>query len=779
MADPLDELRGAARAALPPVEGEVTVPGLREPVEVLRDRWGIPYLSAASLDDLWFAQGFVQASERLFQIELALRAAGGRLSGWFSDLTIASDRFARTVGFHRIGALEAERWSEASRSMMRRFVEGARAWVGAMPVPPLEYSMLGVAPELPEDLPEWASSFAYLAWGLSGNWDHELLRLRLSERFGAETAEALLPPLAVDPPGLAAGSLAGRLLEGLPRSRGQGSNSWVVSGSRTRSGRPILANDPHLLAQQPAAWFELHLRAPGYEARGVALPFVPGILVGSTSHHAWGLTNVSGDIQDLYVERLNDEGTAAEFDGAWEPLTVHAETIEVRGGPAVTFDVRETRHGPILDTEQVGVAGNDYARLEGTFALRWTATDGLLEPIVLADLVRATSFEGFREALRGLSCPGQNIVYADVDGTIGYQCTGRFPIRRAGDGSGPVAGWTSEHEWEGYLPYEELPWSQDPGSGFIVTANNRIHDDDYPHLIGVDFHTAFRARRISELLEPNDTLTPQDAGAIQVDTTSLPAQRLLPHLLGTEPRSDGARRALDLLEGWSGDLRADSAAAAVYQVWMGRIAALAFGSTDEDRDLFDAYVAWRETFVCTALPAMLDGGTRPPGGGSWEQVLGAALEDTAALLAERLGSDEREWRWGALHRVRFAHPLARLPGIGALFVAAEHELGGDEQTVLQGGFDARLGFEAVVVPSWRVVVDLADLDASLAVLTTGQSGNPASPHWNDQSDLWAAGKLRPCPFTRPAVEAASAHSLRLVPGRLVPGHLSPGPLVPG
>ncbi len=650
MADPLDEFLGAARAALPPVEGELEVPGLHEPVEVLRDRWGIPYLSAASTDDLWFAQGFVQASERLFQIELALRAAGGRLSGWFSDLTIAADRFARTVGFHRIGAHEAERWNEASRSMMRRFVDGARAWLGAMPAPPLEYALLGVAPDLPEDLGEWAATFAYLAWGLSGNWDRELLRLRLTERFGAATAATLLPPLVADPPELAAGSLAGRLLDGLPRSHGQGSNSWVVAGSRTASGRPLLANDLHLLAQQPAAWFELHLRAPGYEARGVALPFVPGILAGATSHHTWGLTNVSGDVQDLYVERLNDEGTAAEFDGAWEPMTVHVETIEVRGGPAVTFEVRETRHGPILETGQVGVARNEYIRLDGTFALRWAAADGLVEPVALADLVRATSFEGFREALRGLSCPGQNVMYADFEGTIGYQCTGRFPIRRAGDGSAPVAGWTSEHEWDGFVPFDELPWSKDPDPGFLVTANNRVHDADYPHLIGVDFHTASRAGRISELLGPNDAMTRDDLAGVQVDTTSPPARRLLPHLLAVEPRNDAARRALDLLDGWTGDLGAASAAAAVYEVWLGTIAALAFGTAD--RDLFEAYFAWREPFVGTALPAMLDEGTPPPGGGTWEQILGTALDEAVALLSERLGQDERAWRWGALHRVR-------------------------------------------------------------------------------------------------------------------------------
>ncbi|MGA9161597.1 MAG: penicillin acylase family protein [Actinomycetota bacterium] len=763
MADPLDELREAARAALPRLEGEVAVPGLRAPVEVLRDRWGIPYVSAGSLEDLWFAQGYVQASERLFQIELALRAAGGRLCGWFSDITLPADRFARTVGFHRIGALEADRWSDVSRTMMEHFIRGARAWVEAMPAPPLEYAMLAVAPELPEDLGEWAAAFAYLAWGLSGNWDHELLRLRLSEALGTEEAAVLLPPLSADPPGLAAGSLAGRLLDGLPRSSGTGSNNWVVAGSRTASGRPLLANDPHLLAQQPAPWFEVHLRAPGYEARGVAFPFAPGIVVGTTSHHAWGVTNVSGDIQDLYVERLNDEGSAAEFEGAWEPVTVRPESIEVRGGPPVTFDVRETRHGPILETATVGVAGTEYERLDGTFALRWAAVDGLLEPSALVDLVRASSFDGFREALRGLACPGQNVVYADVDGTIGYQCSGRFPLRRAGDGSAPVAGWTSEHEWDGYLPFEALPWSKDPSSGFIVTANNRIHDDDYPHLIGVDFHPSFRAQRIAELLEADDDLTPQDVGSIQVDTRSLPALRLLPWMLGTEARSDLAGRAIRSLEGWSGDLAADSTAAAVYEVWIGRIAALAFGADDDRRALFDAYFAWREAFVCTTLPGMLEDGRPPPAGGSWQEIFADGLEEAATLLEERLGPDDGDWRWGALHRVRFAHPLARMPGLGPLFVAAEHELGGDEQTVLQAGIDARLGFDAVVIPSWRVVVDLSDLDASLAVLTTGQSGNPVSPHWNDQAALWAAGALRPCPLSRAAVRAAAEHSMWLVP----------------
>ncbi|HET7236054.1 MAG TPA: penicillin acylase family protein [Actinomycetota bacterium] len=761
MPDPLDELREAARAALPPVEGELTVPGLREPVEVLRDRWGIPYLTATSQGDLWFAQGFVQASERLFQIDLALRAGTGRLSELFGELTLPADRFARTIGWNRIGEREARRWNEDSRAMVGAFVSGARAFVAQMPAPPLEYALLAAVPDLPEDLGPWASVFAYVGWGLSGNWDAELLRLRLRERYGDRLAEMLLPPLATDPPALAAGSLAGRLLDGIPRSRGQGSNSWVVAGTRTASGKPLLANDPHLLVGQPASWFEVHLRAPGYEARGVAFPFAPGIVIGTTAHHAWGITNVTGDVQDLYVERLSRDGLSAEFDGAWEPLTVRRERIDVRGADAVAIEVRETRHGPLLDAVPLGVAGDSFAPLEETVALRWTGADALLEPSALLDLVRAGSFEEFRQALRGLDCPGQNVVYADVDGTIGYQCSGRYPLRRAGDGSAPVPGWTSDHEWEGWLPFEDLPWAKDPSLGFLVTANNRIHDADYPHLIGLDFHTRFRAERVAELLEEHAGIGVADAVRMQVDTVSLPARRLLPRLLQATAATDAAAEALARLRDWDGDLRADSPEAAVYQTWIGTIAALVLDA-EGDPETFAAYFAWREPFACAALPLLLE--QDPPGGGSWNDLLGRALEEAVGSLRADLGDDPRAWRWGALHRVRFAHPLARLPIVDELFVAAEHELGGDEQTVLQAGVDTRLGFEAVVIPSWRVVVDLADLDRSVGVLTTGQSGNPVSPHWSDQAERWATGQTRPCPFSRPAVEAAAERSMTLRPG---------------
>ncbi|MFN8233630.1 MAG: penicillin acylase family protein [Actinomycetota bacterium] len=773
MSDFAEQLRAMAAASLFPEEGELEAPGLSAPVEVLRDRWGVPYLTAGSQDDLWFAQGFLTAGERLFQLDLILRTANGRLSEVFADRTLDDDRFARTIGFHTAGARIAATWDERSRAMHERFRAGVFAWVEAMPAEPIEYTLLDLEPDLPRDEAAWAAAFVYLAWTLSGNWDTELLRAWIDERLGVEGVRTLLPPLPEDGPVLAAGAMHGRLLDAAPRAKGQGSNDWVVSGERTASGKPMLANDPHLLALQPSPWIELHLHAPGYEARGVALTFSPGVLLGATAHHAWGVTNVTGDVQDLYVERLNQDGTAAEFDGAWEPLTIRREEISVRGdAEPVVVDVRETRHGPILDSYVEGELPAVTKPLPPgpVYALRWTGHERAFPPSLALDAAAATDFASFRRAAAGLECPGQNMVYADVDGTIGYQCTGAYPVRRAGGHTAPVPGWTGANEWEGLVPFDELPWCEDPERGFVATANNRIHDAGYPHRIGDDFHTPYRARRITELLLATERHDVASFARIQADTVSLPTRTTLP-FLELDPSTDGQRAALALLAEWDGDMAATSAAAAVFNAWCRHLARRILEPRLGD-DLFRAYHAWREVFQCEVLPALL---RDPPAGWFGEEegeaphaardrLLLAALDDALVELADALGPDPSGWTWGALHRVRLAHPLAALPGLEPLFTAVDAPFGGDEQTVAQGGFDGRDGYAVAVIPSWRAVYDLDDLDRSMGVLPTGVSGNPASPHWSDQAELWLAGELHPLPFTRPAVEAAAVAALRLVPG---------------
>ena len=758
------QLRAAARAALPPVEGEVAAPGLAEPVEVLRDEWGAAYLSAQTLDDLWFAQGYVTASERCFQLELAIRAATGTLSEIFGDLTLPMDRLVRTIGLNRAGARIAREYDRESRAMMRSFRRGAAAWIASAPAPATEYVVLGTLPTLPDDAASWASAVAYLAWSLSGNWEAELLRAMLAERLGEAAALDLLPPSA----GAGAGDERGpsdAIVHGA-RAAGQGSNAWVVSGDRTISGAPLLANDPHLLVQQPGAWLELHLRAPTYEARGVALPFLPGILIGTTRHHAWGITNVTGDTQDLYVERLNEERTAALFRGAWEPLRVRREEIAVRGRAASdVVDVRETRHGPILESYSVGLLAP--AILEGlgdTYALRWVGAERSIMPSAVAEVARAADFEAFREAVRAVECPGQSFLYADVGGTIGYQCTGAYPLRSGWDGTAPVPGWTGEHEWDGFVPYEELPWSEDPPRGYIVAANQRVHDDAYPHLIGRDFRAPHRARRIVELLSQRDRHSVETFARMQLDTVSIAAREAVPRLTDVEGATDGQRSALALLREWSADLGRDSAAAAVFEAWTSALArSIVEPRTGEET--FASYRDRREAFQCRVLPSLLaDPSSEWWGDAGRGAVLLSALDDALAELERLLGADRSAWRWGAIHRARFATPLARLPGLTEVFTAADVELGGDEQTIAQAAVDAQAGYAAAVVPAWRQVIDLADVDRSIGVLPTGQSANPESPHWADQAPLWASGRHHPLPVSRAAVEAAARTSLRMTPG---------------
>ena len=750
MADFLDGLRSSASAALFPLSGELTASGLRAPVEVLRDRYGVAYLSADSLEDLWFAQGFVTAGERLFQLDLALKQANGRLSELFGELTIEDDRFTRTVGINRAGARIAAGWDDTSRAMIARFREGVHAWIATMPAPPVEYVLLDAQPDVPDDDASWGACWAMFSWALSGNWDLELVRVHLAAELGEDAAGRLLPPLTGHPAAPAAGRLAGELLRNLPRPpRGQGSNEWAVAGAKTASGKPLLANDPHLLVQQPGAWIELHLRAPGYEARGVAAPFTPGIVLGTTAHHAWGATNVCGDVQDLYLERLNEDGTAARYEDRWEPLTIHREEIRIRGSEEpIVHEVRATRHGPLLDSYLTGRLRPAKHPLDGTYALRWVGAEHSIRPSALIDVANVTSFEGFREAARALECPGQNLVYADVDGTIGYQCTGLHPIRTTGDGTIPVPGWTAEHEWEGFVPFEELPFAVDPDRGYLVTANDRIHDEGYPHLIGQDFHAPDRAARITELLEERSDHSVETCRRIQSDTVSISARALVPRIpIGR----DDARA---LLDGWDHDLTADSSAAAFWEVLVDELARRAVGGKEP---LVAEYLSDRELFRCRALPSLLDEDQLTP------ERIDDAVDAAWRRCVDAMGSDPSAWRWGELHRARFAHPLGRMPGLEPLFVAADHPLGGDEQTVNNAGFEGDGPFAVYVVPSWRAVYDLSDLDASRGILPTGQSGNPASPHWNDQTEAWAAGDLRPLPFTRAAVEEAATERLALVP----------------
>ena len=778
----VEMLRAGARSALPPVEGRLTVPGLAGEVEVIRDRWGVPHIYASTLRDLYLAQGFVQASERLWQIEFMFRLGTGRLSELFSELTVPMDRFIRTVGWNRAARTHAARWDDRSLEIIRAFGDGIRAWLETMSTKPVEYQVLDADP-MPiaegDDAYIGAAGAVVMAWGLSRNWDHELLRAEIAERLGVDTMRMLFPDLDTESGVVESGKEGGfdrmaLLRDAVLPPAGQGSNNWVVDGSRTVSGKPLLANDPHLAISVPSAWYEVHLQCPGVDVAGVALPFSPGVLIGHNDRIAWGFTNSEGDVQDLYLERLDEDGGRTEYRGSWEPVTIHREEIAVRGReqPEI-LDVRETRHGPLLDSYLVGIAEPTIVQggVRRSYALRWIGSEHGIQPSTVFRLNTAGSWDDFRAAVHDAwLCPGQNMVYADVDGNIGYQFTGLYPIRRQGDGTVPVPGWTDEFEWESMIPFDDLPRAFNPGDGFLCTANNKVHDEGYPHLLGRDFLPPFRARRIAQMITARERHDRESFARMQMDTVLLPAVDIVPHLVAVEPRDDRQKEAVAMLSEWDHDLAADSAAAALYELWCHHLARrLLLPLLGEE--LFTHFYGrrhWTNAFQYQVLPNLLAYPTARwfgrNGTDARDEAILDSLDGALDELASRLGEDPRDWRWGALHRARFAARLAIIPGLEELFTAGEVEMGGDEQTVQQAKYEPEWSYEAVVIPSWRQILDPSDWDASVGTHTVGQSGHPASPHFADLLPLWAAGEHHPMPFSRRAVDEAAESILRLRPG---------------
>ncbi|HYR64072.1 MAG TPA: penicillin acylase family protein [Actinomycetota bacterium] len=780
MADEVVEmLRDAAREALPPLEGELRVDGLGGPVEVRRDRWGVPHISASNLHDLFLAQGFVAASDRYFQIELLMRYSTGQLCELIGALTMPLDRFIRTLGWPEMAARHVAGWDQESRDNVSAFWSGIAAWGSQMPAPPVEYAILEADPWVPtveEGCLATAGFALLLGYTLTRNWDAELLRAEVAERLGVDAMLDLFPDVQNLPAFIQAGKSTHpartALLAGahLPTS-GQGSNEWVVAGERSATGKPLLANDPHLAILLPAMWYECDLRCPGFHAAGASLPFAPGIVIGHNDHIAWGVTDTESDVSDLYLERISDDGTAAEYNGAWEPLRVRTETIKVRDGDDVVLDVKETRHGPLLDSYLIGIA--DPASIEGgitkAYALRWTASQATVQPLNLTRVNTAANWEQFRAALHGWECPALNFVYADVDGNIGYQLWGRHPVRRNGDGTVPVPGWTDQYEWVGDVPSAELPWAFNPSEGFLANANNKAHHDSYPHLLSGDFLPPFRVMRIAELLCATETHSLESFAAIQNDTRSPAVQEVLPYLLEVAPADERQKQALGLLAEWDHDLAASSAPAAIFEAWCNHLARNVL-LPRLGKELFVHFHGrrqWTNAFEFLALPTMLAYPSArwfgADGVEARDKVLRAALDAALDDITERLGDDVAAWRWGALHTATFTGQLGMVPGLEELLTGGVVEMGGNEQTVAQSLHEPDLGYKVSIVPSWRQLLDVSDWDASLGSLPGGQSENPTSPHYNDLLGIWAKGGYHPLPFSEAAVEAATVARLRLAP----------------
>ena len=789
--------RRSRRLALPRLSGVERLSALNDSVEIVRDRWGVPHIYASNQHDLFFVEGYVHAQDRLWQMEYQRRLGAGRLAEVVGPLALEADRFMRRLGLSRVADREVALLDEDGRLALEAYAQGVNAYAQA----PgrrlgLEFALLRWRPEpwQPIDSILWSK---VIAWGLGTNWDAELLRAQMVERLGPEIMALLEPSRAVEqycllPSSAGCATGAERLLVEYERVRemlglalpGTGSNNWVVSGERTASGKPLLANDPHLPPYLPGIWYRIHLSSPDLEASGASLPGAPGVVIGHNRRVAWGVTNACVDVQDLYLERRHPfDPTLYQYRNEWEKAQVFREVIKVRGRRApVIEEVHVTRHGPVLGS---------FAEMAGqTLSLRWSGLEpGCLVSAALA-INRAGDWESFCDALSRWTDPAQNFVYADVDGNIGYYLAGRVPVRSSGTGLVPSPGWSGDHEWLGYVPFPDLPHLYNPGTRFVVTANQQIVDDSYPHRIAAEWLNGYRAQRIAELLQSHSRLTVEDCCEIQGDVFSLPGIQLARHL--RQLPVDGALEAAAQrhLEAWDGHLRPESVGAAVYEASLVHLQRKVFGPALGPllRDYLGVgrlAVVPTNSFLSRSTPLLLAklesddrdwlrrvlsaGAERKPTSveneaarATWEEVLREAFRDAVADLRRRLGDNPERWTWGRLHRIEFSHLLGRLPLLDRLLSRGPFPFGGDADTVCNGAYLPADGYGPVVgAASYRQVIDLADFDRSLASCAPGQSGQLGSPYYDDAIVDWLSARPHPSPFTRQSVLAAASNVLRL------------------
>jgi len=743
-----------ARRPLPKVSGTIEIPELRGKVRVRRDRWGVPHVDADEREDLFFAQGYCHGQDRLFQMDFYRRVVEGRVAEIAGEDGLAVDKLMRTLGIRATAEREVEEMEPGLRAKLERFCAGANAAARDARARPFEMQVLRLefAPWRPVDI---LSLGKLLAFGLSTNWERELLRSDLVRELGPELAARLDPVYPAGNPVVDQLPFSGEgmpLVEQIDRVRrtlglateASGSNNWAVSGERSASGTPLIAGDPHLSPSMPGIWYEVSLRHGDRFVRGASLPGMPGVYMGQNNDVCWTITNVMADVQDLFVERV--EGEQYLFEDEWRPLQVRQEEIVVKGrSEPVSLEVRATHHGPIVNA----ALGADEGE---PLALAWQALSESTAFEAAFELLDIASGRELVAKLEGHTAPASNMVWADSSGSIGYKLIGRLPIRRGGCPDLPKPGWSGEFEWDGTVPYEELPEVTDPESGFVITANNRIVGDDYPHHITSDWLDGFRAKRIEQLLEETEKHDLESFEAIQNDNFSIPGLEAAARLSRLHPRGQRERSAIERLRSWDGCLGPDTIAGTIYQAFLLRLAREVARCAIGDRDLCERWLdradngflphvtsPWRWH---SHLMDLWEEADEELIGRPWDGLVLEALAGALDDLGERFGPDPENWRWGRVHELKFPHPLGDANPLFDRLLNRRLRAGGAQETVSQIAYDPNDPYNAVWAPSWRMIADPTDPDRSRWQTFTGQSGHPASPHYDDLQVDWLDGRTQ-------------------------------------
>lgn len=779
-------------APLPQLDGTIRVPGLSADVRVIRDGHGVPTIEAANLDDLFFAQGYVTAQDRLWQMDIMKRFAAGEISEILGPDLLKHDREQRIFGLRAAAKNAIEKLPAREIHFLDAYASGVNAYMNeSRDHLPIEFRILKYTPK-PWSAEDSLIMHARMVQDLNhGQYLAALQREKILAKLGPQlTAELYVnsswrdrPPSSASPrmeedqkggnndqddeeeePMSDSPQAITQLLSGHKEASGlgqwadelkliAGSNNWVVGGGHTVTGKPLLSNDMHLGHQMPNLWYEAHLRCGDFDVAGVSLPGVPFVIVGHNQRIAWGFTNVGPTVEELYTETFNERGQYQTPTG-WKDPVHRTETIHVKGRPDVVVDVAVTRHGPIITDLVPGESRK--------LALRWTLYDALNNPFF--DLNSAKNWEEFRKALSIWDAPAQNAVYADVDGHIGYQATGHIPIRLSGDGGLPVSGADDAHEWKGYVPFDDLPRVYDPPSGIIATANGRITPDGYKYSLSSEWGSPWRTERILRVLNSGKKFGPTDMLSLQTDIMSAfdryCAERFVYSLDHVNRLSDRAKQAREILRDWNGQMSADASAATIETIARGELLRLILEpklgviSNDDSSGALSwkdyrwgMSSIWLENVLIKQPARWL-----PPGYMNYDELLTAAIE--AAVKRPDAPKDLKNWTWGIFSPIDIEHPiLSRIPVLGRWTGPGLHPQSGGGYTVKQVG--------KTFGPSERLTVNLAALDQSTLNTVTGQSGNFSSPYYMDQWNTWYEGTTMPFPFSPEAIERTKAHELVL------------------
>ncbi len=721
---------------------QILIAGLKKPVEIIRDRWGVPHIYAQNADDLFFAQGYITAQDRLFQLDLWRRIGTGKLAEVLGPKYLQRDRIARLVRYRGNWDEEWKSYSSDAKAIATAFTSGINAYIRSLHGQrPMEFRMAGFDPGLwaPEDVTARVAGLL-----MTGNLLAEVNRTLDVKKIGLKADDRLFPPEPhiplVLPKGLDIADVTPAIVKDYEAAVGaihfpgeQGSNNWVVDGTMTQSGKPLLANDPHRPIGLPSLRKTFHLVAPGWDVIGAGEPALPGIALGHNENIGWGFTIVGIDQQDLYVEKVNPaDATEYSYGGGWKKFEIERQTIAVKGEGARQVELKYTVHGPVIYEDE----GRHRA-----YALRWVGTNaggaGYLSALRLS---RAKNWNEFRAATEHYKIPSENLVYADREGNIGWVAGGQAPIRKGWTGLFPAPGDSGNYEWTGFLPISENPSTYNPARHFVATANHDILPRGYKHELGYAWAPPSRYNRIVEMLTAGKKFDVSDFARMQQDTVSLPAREFAAILKDWHPaEASEAAQARSTILSWDANVALDSKAALLYEVWIEHL-------HDAIRPKGIASQRLAPEIVLRELKASLER----------DALLRQTLEMSLREIREWLGPDQTEWKWGHLHKVYFQHPLG-----AASLNLPPHERPGDGYTVNATG---GTNYMQKTGASYRQVLDLSDWDRSVMTNVPGESGNPRSPHYGHLIECWAQGHYHPMPYSRKAVEGAAEERVMLVPG---------------